>query len=112
MTTAVPLLYRYGVHRVLDQGGGHPQAAERLRADPEPGGEAAAYELLLDVERLNVDSASFRQLEEEARAAGEEPAAGVARRVQRIVAERGKMHNPVTGSGGMLLGRVRRVGGG
>jgi L-erythro-3,5-diaminohexanoate dehydrogenase len=26
------------------------------------------------------------------------------------VAQRGKQHNPVTGSGGMLLGRVRRIG--
>ena len=31
-------------------------------------------------------------------------------RIQEIVRSRGKMQNPVTGSGGMLLGRVREVG--
>lgn len=111
---AVPLRFRYGAHRVVHEGGeggGLPQAARRLRAEPDlPGGEGGEYELVLDVERLNVDSASFRQLEEEAAAAGEDRAEGVRRRVLAIVAERGKMHNPVTGSGGMLLGRVRRVG--
>ena len=49
-------------------------------------------------------------MEHAAQAAGEEVAAGVARRVRETVTSRGKMHNPVTGSGGMLLGRVLRVG--
>ena len=30
--------------------------------------------------------------------------------VRAIVAQRGKQHNPVTGSGGMLLGRIERIG--
>ena len=34
----------------------------------------------------------------------------MARLVRETVARRGKQHNPVTGSGGMLLGVVRRVG--
>src|SRR5262249_6586021 len=50
----------------------------------------------------NVDSASFRQIEE---AAGGDPAA-ISDRVRELVAARGKLENPVTGSGGMLLGRV------
>jgi L-erythro-3,5-diaminohexanoate dehydrogenase len=53
-----------------------------------------------------VDSASFRQLE----AAGGGDPARIAAEIARIVAERGKLHNPVTGSGGMLVGRVREVG--
>jgi L-erythro-3,5-diaminohexanoate dehydrogenase len=60
---------------------------------------------LLSVETLNVDAASFRQMEE----AGAEGAAGVAKRVADTVLTRGKQHNPVTGSGGMLLGRVLQV---
>ena len=62
--------------------------------------------MLVDVERLNLDSASFRQLRE---ADGGDPRGSPAT-VERIVAERGKMHNPVTGSGGMLIGTVREVG--
>src|SRR5262249_56758267 len=34
----------------------------------------------------------------------------IARRILEIVAERGKLQNPVTGSGGMLLGRVTWIG--
>jgi L-erythro-3,5-diaminohexanoate dehydrogenase len=63
-------------------------------------------ELAIDVERLNVDAASFRQLQEEC--AGDVPL--IAARIRDIVGARGKMQNPVTGSGGMLIGRVAEVG--
>jgi L-erythro-3,5-diaminohexanoate dehydrogenase len=101
---AVPLSLqaRYGLLRVLDDGRGFPQPAWRL--DPDP--RISDTEVLIDVERLNVDSASFRQLSGEA---GGDPGA-VAERIREIVAERGKLHNPVTGSGGMLIGSVREVG--
>lgn len=111
--SASSLLFRYGCHRVIEPKGVLPQAAWRVdnRIDPQPGpDQAAEYELVVDVERLNIDAASFRQMEHAAHAAGEDVAAGVARRVRETVATRGKMHNPVTGSGGMLLGRVRHVG--
>jgi L-erythro-3,5-diaminohexanoate dehydrogenase len=63
-------------------------------------------ELSIEVERLNVDAASFRQLAQEA--GGD--AQRISARVAAIVSARGKMHNPVTGSGGMLIGRVAEVG--
>ncbi|MEU5696670.1 L-erythro-3,5-diaminohexanoate dehydrogenase, partial [Actinosynnema sp. NPDC020468] len=91
---------RYGLHRVLDPAGVLPQRAWRLDATPTCGSD----EVLVDVERLNLDAASFRQLREE------HGTGGVRRAVLDIVAERGKMQNPVTGSGGMLLGVVREVG--
>jgi L-erythro-3,5-diaminohexanoate dehydrogenase len=91
----------YGLHRVVEPAGVLPQQAWRLSA------EARLWpdEVLIDVERLNLDAASFRQLREEH---GSPDA--VRRAVAGIVEERGKMHNPVTGSGGMLLGTVREVG--
>jgi L-erythro-3,5-diaminohexanoate dehydrogenase len=92
-----------GTHRVIEPPGALPQPAERLDADPS---REFATEILVDVETLNIDAASFRQMEE---AAGGDPD-GVARQVLETVARRGKQHNPVTGSGGMLLGVVRRVG--
>ena len=58
------------------------------------------------VERLNLDAASFRQLRE---ATGGTPEAMRAA-VLEIVADRGKMQNPVTGSGGMLTGVVEEAG--
>ncbi len=93
---------RYGLHRVLDPPGVFPQPALRLDSDP----RISDAELLVDVERLNLDSASFRQLRE---ANGADPAA-IAAAIEAIVVERGKLHNPVTGSGGMLIGTVREVG--
>lgn len=94
---------RLGLHRVIAPAGVLPQAAERLDADP---ARREASELHLAVETLNVDSASFRQLEE----AEKGDVAGVAHRILEIVKTRGKLQNPVTGSGGMLLGRVAWVG--
>jgi L-erythro-3,5-diaminohexanoate dehydrogenase len=92
----------YGLRRVVSPRGALPQRADVL--DPSlPCGED---ELELEVEALAVDAASFRQLEA---AAGGDPAR-VGAEILRIVRARGKLHNPVTGSGGMLLGRVRSAG--
>ncbi len=93
----------FGTHRVLEPRGVLPQPAHRLdnRFDV-----AWDNEIVVDVETLNIDAASFRQMEE---AAAGDPA-GIAELVRRTVEERGKQHNPVTNSGGMLLGVVRQVG--
>lgn len=63
-------------------------------------------EILIDVEVLNIDSASFTQIKQEADGNSDR----VQEIMQRIVHDRGKHHNPVTGSGGMLVGRVAQVG--
>lgn len=91
-----------GLHRVLDTQVVLPQAAQRLdtRHDLWPD------EVRVRVERLNLDAASFRQLE--AKHAGD--GAAVRAEVLDIVATRGKMQNPETGSGGMLVGTVEAVG--
>src|SRR4051812_40014901 len=91
-----------GLHRVIEPTGALPQAAWRLDADP----AIWSDETRIRVERLNLDAASFRQLTE---AHPGDPDA-VRREVVEIVRTRGKMHNPVTGSGGMLVGTVEEVG--
>jgi L-erythro-3,5-diaminohexanoate dehydrogenase len=63
-------------------------------------------EILVDVEMLNIDAASFTQMKE---AAAGDPDR-IAAIIMDTVRQRGKQHNPVTGSGGMLVGRVREVG--
>ena len=90
-----------GLHRVLDRPAVLPQAAERLDTRR----ELWPDEVRVRVERLNLDAASFRQLE---RTHGD--GAAVRRAVLDIVAARGKMQNPETGSGGMLVGTVEEVG--
>ena len=91
-----------GLHRVLDPPGVLPQAAWRLDTS------AALWpdEVRVRVQRLNLDAASFRQLRESHQ---EDPAA-MRTAVLDIVAARGKMQNPVTGSGGMLTGVVEETG--
>jgi L-erythro-3,5-diaminohexanoate dehydrogenase len=92
----------YGLRRVVRPQGVLPQQAEVL----DPRLPLGPDELAIDVERLNIDAASFRQLQQEC--ASDVPR--IAARVREIVAARGKMQNPVTGSGGILIGRVAEVG--
>lgn len=97
-----------GLHRVLDplDEGGEPavlpQAARRLDARPVlwPG------EVRIDIETLNLDAASYRQLHDKHGGDGD----AVRDDVLDIIRTRGKMQNPVTGSGGMLIGTVAEVG--
>ena len=91
-----------GLHRVLEPQGVLPQAATRLDARP----EIWPDEVRIDVETLNLDAASYRQLAEKHHGDGN----AVRAEVLDIVATRGKMQNPVTGSGGMLVGTVAEVG--
>jgi L-erythro-3,5-diaminohexanoate dehydrogenase len=91
-----------GLHRVLEPNGVLPQAAWRL--DPDP--RIAPDEVRVRVERLNLDAASVRQLCEAHGGDGD----AVRAEVLQIIRTRGKMQNPVTGSGGMLVGTVEEVG--
>jgi L-erythro-3,5-diaminohexanoate dehydrogenase len=102
MTTSPPSSSALGLHRVLDPPGVLPQAAWRLDASP----VLAPDEVLVRVDRLNLDAASYRQLRETY--AGDPDKIRAA--VLDIIATRGKMQNPVTGSGGMLTGTVQETG--
>jgi L-erythro-3,5-diaminohexanoate dehydrogenase len=92
-----------GVHRVLEPvGSSLPQAARRLDTRP----QVWPDEVRIDIETLNLDAASFRQLHDKHAGDG----AAIRDEVLEIIASRGKMQNPVTGSGGMLIGTVADVG--
>jgi L-erythro-3,5-diaminohexanoate dehydrogenase len=91
-----------GLHRVVEPAGVLPQAAYRL--DPDP--RIWPDEVRVSLRRLNLDAASYRQLHTECAGA---PGA-IRARVGEIIRDRGKMHNPVTGSGGMLVGVVDEAG--
>ena len=99
MTTPVSPV---GLHRVLEPRGVLPQAAWKLDADP----QVRRGEVRVRVQRLNLDAASFRQLSDKHGGDGD----AVRAEVLEIVGTRGKMHNPVTGSGGMLVGVVEAIG--
>jgi L-erythro-3,5-diaminohexanoate dehydrogenase len=98
ITSSSPL----GLHRVIEPPGVLPQAAWRLDASP----AIAPDEVRIRVDRLNLDAASYRQLRE---AYSGDPDK-IRRAVLDIITTRGKMQNPVTGSGGMLTGQVEEAG--
>jgi L-erythro-3,5-diaminohexanoate dehydrogenase len=79
-----------------------PQQAEKL----DPKLPIAEDELLIEVESLNIDSASFHQISQ----ACSGDIRSIEKHILELVARRGKQHNPVTGSGGMLIGKVVEIG--
>ena len=102
MKIASNITKQYGADRVLDPQGSLPQPALRL----DPAGPVRPHEIEVAVELLCLDSTSHRNIRE--RADGDP--GRMAARILEIVAERGKMHNPETESGGVLLGTVAAVG--
>jgi L-erythro-3,5-diaminohexanoate dehydrogenase len=93
---------RYGTHRVLSPLGTLPQPALKLDNST----DIYDNEVLIDVSTLNIDSASYTQIKQ---ACGNDPAK-MEEMILSIVKERGKLQNPVTGSGGMLIGTVKKIG--
>ena len=94
---------KYGIHRVIEPKGVLTQAAYKIDNDMS---KVYSNEIVCDVISLNIDSASFTQIEEAC--GGDEKKIG--EMILGIVAERGKQQNPVTGSGGMFIGKVSHIG--
>ncbi len=94
---------KYGTHRVIEPKGVLTQAAWKIDNDMT---KHYSNEIICDVISLNIDSASFTQIEEAC--GGDEQK--ISEMIMGIVAERGKQQNPVTGSGGMFIGKVAYIG--
>lgn len=92
----------FGTHRVIEPIGVLPQAADKIDAKP------ICYdnEMMIDVDILNIDSASFHQIKDACQYDEEKMKA----MILSIVKEKGKMQNPVTKSGGMLIGKIKEIG--
>lgn len=93
----------FGLHRVIEPKGKLPQPAWKVDNDTS---KVYDNEILIDVIKLNIDAASFTQIKNEV---GKDEKK-IAEKIMQIVKERGKMHNPVTGSGGMLIGKIKKIG--
>jgi L-erythro-3,5-diaminohexanoate dehydrogenase len=92
----------YGLHRVVGERGTFPQLARTL--DVTMPCQSNEIEILVD--QIHIDASSFRQLKQ---LHGSEREA-ISNAVIKLVGERGKLHNPITNSGGMLIGTVRNIG--
>ena len=94
---------KYGTHRVIEPKGVLPQPANKIDNNMD---EIYDNEILIDVQTLNIDSASFTDISTRA---GGDPEK-IKEIMFDIVAKQGKHRNPWTGSGGMLLGTVEKIG--
>jgi L-erythro-3,5-diaminohexanoate dehydrogenase len=93
---------KFGTHRVIEPVGALPQPAQKIDNTM----EIYDNEILIDVQTLNIDSASFTQIKGQANGDVEE----IKNIMTNIIETRGKHHNPVTGSGGMLIGTIKEIG--
>lgn len=93
---------KFGTHRVIEPVGTLPQPAQKIDNTM----EIYDNEILIDVQTLNIDSASFTQIKEQAGGDVDK----IKEIMTGIVETRGKHHNPVTGSGGMLIGTIKEIG--
>ncbi len=93
---------KYGIHRSLQPTGVLPQGAWKIDNTM----KIYDNEILIDVSVLNIDAASFTQIKKAANKSEEK----IKEIILGIVRERGKHHNPETGSGGMLIGIVTQIG--
>jgi len=93
---------KFGTHRVIEPKGLLPQPAWKIDNTM----EIYDNEVLIDVQTLNIDSASFTQIKGQA----DNNVDKIKEIMTTIVADRGKHHNPVTGSGGMLIGTIKEIG--
>ena len=104
---------RFGTHRVIEPKGVLPQPANKLDNNMD---EIYDNEILIDVQTLNIDSASFTDIHNYAKAQAKDPnnEAEVMEEIKKEmllnVELQGKHRNRRTGSGGMLLGKVEKIG--
>ncbi len=92
----------YGSHRVISPQGLLPQAAERISNDP----AIWDNEILIDVIALQPTATAFGRIRRECGGDTER----IAQAILDLVAERGKFQDPVSKSGGILIGRVKEIG--
>lgn len=102
VATGSPTARALGTWRSIDPPGVLPHLARRLDAETGP----TELEAEIDVELLAIDATSYRAIRERSAADPDR----MAETIGEIVAEHGKLQNPWTGSGGVLLGRVKRIG--
>lgn len=94
---------KYGTHRVIEPKGVLPQPANKIDNNMD---EIYDNEILIDVQTLNIDSASFTDIANFAHHDIE----AMKKEILYNVELQGKHRNRRTGSGGMLLGRVEKIG--
>ncbi len=92
----------YGSHRVIYPEGLLPQAAEKVDNNP----AIFDNEILIEVEALQPTATAFGRIKDEVNGDIEK----IKEEILKIVENAGKFQDPVTKSGGILIGRVKEIG--
>lgn len=92
----------YGIHRVLEPKYILPQPAWKLDNTM----DVCDDEVLIEVKTININSSSYRQICTEYN----NDIVKIKDMVLKIIELRGKLHNPITNTGGILFGQVKKIG--
>ena len=92
----------YGSHRVISPVGLLPQAADKVDNNP----AICDNEILIAVEALQPTATAFGRIKKECDGDLEK----IKEELLKIVEERGKFQDPVTKSGGILIGTIKQIG--
>lgn len=98
----MPETFDYGIHRCVEPINSFPDSAWKLDNSM----EIQQNEILIEVKLLNLDSNSFKQIYVECGGNIKK----ISEKIIDIIAVRGKLHNPLTGTGGILYGKVIGMG--
>ena len=92
----------FGINRVIEPENTVPVTAWKLDSSR----EISPWEIRLTIDRIHVEWDSFQQI---CTSCGYDDSK-VKARILDIVDKRGKLHNPYTGSGGIVMGTIDAVG--
>jgi L-erythro-3,5-diaminohexanoate dehydrogenase len=92
----------FGSHRVIAPKGLLPQAANKINNDP----KIFSNEILIDVIALQPTATAFGRIKNDCGGDLEK----IKKSIMEIVEDRGKFQDPVTKSGGILIGRIKEIG--
>jgi L-erythro-3,5-diaminohexanoate dehydrogenase len=93
---------QYGSHRVISPKGLLPQAADKISNDP----HIFSNEILIDVIALQPTATAFGRIKDEC----DRDVERMAKTILDIVENSGKFQDPITKSGGILIGTVKEIG--
>ncbi len=93
----------YGMERVMEPKQVLPTSAWKVDNNR----ELFPWEMRISIKRIHIEGTSFRQISMEANHNEEI----IKEKIMDIVIKRGKLHNPVTDTGGLLYGTVEEIGG-
>lgn len=94
--------HNYGTNRVLEPQHVLPTSAWRL----DNSRKLSPAEIRVDIKRIHIEGTSFKQICLEANDNDQR----IKQKIMDIVIRRGKLHNPVTDTGGLVYGTVSEIG--